>query len=317
MLGSHAFTAPAKDANSEGRPAVLLAQNRISEEEYERARQKLQESLQSANPTNVSKPTVNPPPPVTTGAAPAQAASSSATASGGSPKDEALQKALQNLDELIHQTPSGPAGATPAAVLAANADPRSAANSPAEEIPAAMKLLDDKQKLGVQDRISFRVLEDREDPKALQVTDSGEVEVPYVGRYKAQDKTCYQLACEVKGLLEKEYYHHATVMIGVDALNKMRGKVYVVGQVKGPGPVELPGDEVYTVSKCILKAGGFGDFAKKKEVKLMRKADPATGKPAQTFIINVEEIWEKNRTEKDIVVQSDDMIYVAQKLINF
>jgi len=37
---------------------------------------------------------------------------------------------------------------------------------------------------------------------------------PYIGRVAAADKTWQQLAAEMKDLLEKEYYYHATVIIG-------------------------------------------------------------------------------------------------------
>ena len=57
---------------------------------------------------------------------------------------------------------------------------------------------DDKYKLHVGDRISFQILEDRRAPSLLVVADSGEVEAPYVGRVVATDKTCKQLAAELK-----------------------------------------------------------------------------------------------------------------------
>ena len=58
-------------------------------------------------------------------------------------------------------------------------------------------VLDDKHVLGPADVVSFQILEDR-DP-----------------------------ARELKGLLEKEYYYQATVIVGLNLVNKVRGKVYV------------------------------------------------------------------------------------------
>ena len=40
---------------------------------------------------------------------------------------------------------------------------------------------------------------------------------------------------------------------------KSRGRVYVYGSVKGQGPQEIPADESYTVSKAVIRAGGFGE----------------------------------------------------------
>ncbi len=178
-----------------------------------------------------------------------------------------------------------------------------------------MRGLDDKQKLAIGDRISYRVQEDREDARPLVVTDSGETEIPYLGRFKVLDKTCYQLAVELKSALEKDYYRRATVVINLDAMSRSRGKVYVFGHVRAPGGVEIPGDEVLTVSKLILRVGGFAEFANKKEVKLTRKSEG--GESNTTFIVNVLDILEKGKSEKDMVVKPDDMIFVPARLINF
>src|SRR5947209_2333954 len=98
----------------------------------------------------------------------------------------------------------------------------------------------------------------------LRVNDSGELEVPYIGLVPAAGRSCKELAYAVKAALEREYYYHATVIIAVDHVSdKSRGKIYVYGSVKGQGPQEIPADESYTVSKAIIRAGGFGDFANK------------------------------------------------------
>src|SRR5213080_4011987 len=76
---------------------------------------------------------------------------------------------------------------------------------------------DDKYKRRAGDKISLQILEDRDQPKSLLIADSGELDAPYIGRVAAAEKTCKQLAAELKALLEKEYYYHATVIISLDA----------------------------------------------------------------------------------------------------
>src|SRR4028118_1307278 len=71
----------------------------------------------------------------------------------------------------------------------------------------SMAVLDDRRKLGIGDQVRFRVVEDRKEPTPLVVTDSGEMEVPLIGRVNAAGKTCKQLAYEIKSGLEKEYYY--------------------------------------------------------------------------------------------------------------
>jgi polysaccharide biosynthesis/export protein len=176
----------------------------------------------------------------------------------------------------------------------------------------SMTVLDDKKRLGPNDYVSFRVVEDRDnESQHLRVNDSGELEVPYIGLVPASGRTCKELAYSVKSSLEREYYYHATVIIAVDRVSeKSRGKVYVYGNVKGQGPQEIPADETYTVSKAIIRAGGFGDFADKKKIKLSRKS-------GQTVIVNLKRVIEEGHTDEDVVVQPDDQIYVPARLVNF
>ncbi len=127
--------------------------------------------------------------------------------------------------------------------------------------------LDDKHRLTLGDKISFQILEDLDDPKEtldpkqLTVADDGEIEGPYIGRVRAEGKTCKQLAAEIKTALEKDYYYQATVRIAIDLKAKSRGRVYLVGPVRTPGAQEIPGDEILTLSKAIMRAGSFNDFA--------------------------------------------------------
>lgn len=175
---------------------------------------------------------------------------------------------------------------------------------------------DDKYKLRAGDRVSLQITEDKEPPKSLLVADSGELDIPYVGRVMATDKTCKQLAGELKVLLEKEYYYRATVILALDAANKLLGRIYVWGQVRNQGPIDISVNENLTAGKAILRAGGFADFANKKRVKVIRAAG-ADGKGKQNLELNMAEILEQGKTEKDIVLQPDDSIIVPTRLINF
>ncbi|MEP6937455.1 MAG: polysaccharide biosynthesis/export family protein [Chthoniobacterales bacterium] len=174
-----------------------------------------------------------------------------------------------------------------------------------------MNVLDDRKKLGSNDYVSFRVVEDRDnESQHLRVNDNGELEVPYIGLVQAEGRSCKELAYNIKGALEREYYYHATVILAVDHVSeKSRGKVYVYGSVKGQGPQEIPADEAYTVSKAVIRAGGFGDFANKRKVKLTRKG-------GGDQVVDLKRVIEEGHTEEDVVVHPDDQIYVPQRLIN-
>src|SRR6266436_6932869 len=175
----------------------------------------------------------------------------------------------------------------------------------------SMTVLDDKKRLGSNDYVSFRVVEDRdEESQHLRVNDNGELEVPYIGLVPAKGRTCRELAYAIKASLEKEYYYHATVILAIERVSeKSRGRIYVYGSVKGQGPQEIPADESYTVSKAIIRAGGFSDFANKRKVKLTRKG-------GKDYVVDLKRVIEEGHTEEDVVVQPDDQIYVPQRLIN-
>lgn len=176
----------------------------------------------------------------------------------------------------------------------------------------SMDSLDNRQKLGPGDRITYRVLEDQDEPKSLLVTDSGDLEVPYLGLVHAAGKTCMDLARQVKGMLEKDLYYRATVMVSAEVINKTRatGKVYVTGQVRNSGGFDIPAGETITVSRAILNAGGFSDFSDKKNVRLIRKSGERT-------TVNVQEVLEKGKLQADLVVQAGDLIVVPERLVKW
>lgn len=186
-----------------------------------------------------------------------------------------------------------------------------------EPAAATRAALDDAQTLGIGDRLSYRVMEDQEDVKLLTITDSGKLNIPELGLVNAAGKTCQELAMEIKVGLERTTYYKATVILGIDLLNKTSSgrKIYVVGEVRVTGPQELPAGEGWTVSRAIMRAGGFTDYADKKRVRLIRGNVQA--KPAKTLQVNINEVWQKGRTDLDPAVEAEDMIYVPARAVNF
>ncbi|MEO6788118.1 MAG: polysaccharide biosynthesis/export family protein [Chthoniobacteraceae bacterium] len=178
----------------------------------------------------------------------------------------------------------------------------------------SMEVLDNSRRLGAGDRFSYRVVQERRAPLSLMVTDSGEVEVPLIGRVRASGRTCRELAETIKPMLQREYFIHATVIIGLDsASSKSRGTVFVSGQVRAQGGVEIPPTEDLTVSKAILKSGGFAEFADTRKVKLVRNKP---GGSPETTIVDVDAVLTRGKIDKDPVLQPDDRIIVPRKFIN-
>lgn len=179
----------------------------------------------------------------------------------------------------------------------------------------SMDVLDSARLLTRGDLINFRVVEDGDAPVGLRINDSGEIEVPYIGTVRATGKTPRALAFEIKSLLERDYYHNATVIIGLDVEGQRpAGLIYLSGAVRSGGPMEIPFSERFTVSKAILRAGGFADFANQRKVKVTRaRSDGGT----DTFTVDVREVIEKGRQDLDIELAPNDFILVPERLINF
>ena len=214
------------------------------------------------------------------------------------PSTNILQAAMSTNTTRLNATPFAPA----------------ATNSPATPSTNTMDALDDQYHLAIGDRISFQIKEDEDDPQLLTVMDSGDLEVPYLGRYPVEGKTCKQLAFELKTILEKEYYNQATVIISVDLKAKSRGKVYLVGAVRMPGPQDIPNDEPFSLSKAVMRAGGFTDFADGRHVQVTRNI---SGGGDKTFPMDVQEVLQNGKIDSDMKLEPGDLIYVPEKLVHF
>jgi protein involved in polysaccharide export with SLBB domain len=174
------------------------------------------------------------------------------------------------------------------------------------------------------DKLTIKVLEQEDLNASYTVGSDGAIEFPLINeRIPAEGLTFNELAVKIKGKLEEKYLYQATVSVAAFTGEEPQlltsvpigGVVYVYGQVGSPGAVKIPEDETLTVSKVIIRCGGFKDFANKKRVKLVRKFQ-ATGK-AQTTYLNMVEIIDKGRMEKDITVRDGDYIVVPEKFFNF
>lgn len=202
-----------------------------------------------------------------------------------------------------------------------NAPSPSVTNAPATNIPAVVQ--PETYVLQVGDRLNYRVVEDREDPRLLPLTASGEIEVPYLGKVMVAGKTVAAAAKELKGLLEKDLYYKATVVLSVEEvaprpfeMQRMGAakQIFVVGQVRAQGAQDMPREEKYTLSRAIIKAGGFSSFANGRKVQIVRKTPE--GK-AERIVADVLSVLKDGKVENDVELQPDDMVIVPEKLVNF
>jgi protein involved in polysaccharide export with SLBB domain len=169
--------------------------------------------------------------------------------------------------------------------------------------------------LGVGDIVTLEIVEDKEAPVSKKVTDTGDLDVPYIRRVHVAGKTCSQVAAEITRLLEADYYHKATVKLNIEQINRVKfgtaGKVYLSGDVKVPGAQEIPVGETMNVSAAIVRAGGATQFGDLKKVKLTRKG---AGGASETIIVNVKAVLEDGKLEQDRELRDGDNIFVPRRL---
>lgn len=82
-------------------------------------------------------------------------------------------------------------------------------------------------------------------------------------------------------------------------------RVYIIGHVGKPGAVNMPSQEVLTVSKAVSLAGGFSQYAKQGEVQLMR-----SGKRVQ--VVDVRAILTGDAKVQDPVLEPGDTVFVPE-----
>ena len=87
------------------------------------------------------------------------------------------------------------------------------------------------------------------------------------------------------------------------------GTVTVLGEVASPGPVNMPPTMDLTVTKVLQAAGGLRPFANKSKIQVSRC--DRDGKKT-TFTVDLVEIGEKGRIEKDIALRAGDVVWVPE-----
>jgi len=127
------------------------------------------------------------------------------------------------------------------------------------------------------DKLRVEVYKDEQLSQSLQVRPDGKITLPLLGDIPAAGATPIELRDRIATGL-KEYVTNPTVtVIVVETVPPM---VYVMGEVNNPGSIGMHGP--ITVVQALAMAGGFKDFAKTKDIRVLRK----TPRGVQTIDFN-------------------------------
>lgn len=171
-----------------------------------------------------------------------------------------------------------------------------------------MEAVDPDKKLSPGDQITFEIVEDKEGGMARIVTATGELDVPPLGRVSVAGKTTAEASADLKRRLEVDYYYKATVKLSIDRVSPTivrSGTIFLSGEVRAVGPLEMVAGVPLKLSEAILSAGGFGPWAEDRKVQVTRRS-------GEKKIVDVKEIIQKGKLDNDIVLQDGDRVYVPQ-----
>jgi polysaccharide export outer membrane protein len=196
------------------------------------------------------------------------------------------------------------AGATPAPTSSTKS-----VQSPARQQPSSPDYT-----LQIGDKIHYSILEEGKDCVVLLVDEQGEIQVPILGKMPAQGKTLQALSADLQKALTSTYYKRATLYLRLFEAPDSRGKIFMMGQVANQGPMGLPENEILTVTRALLRAGGLTPAADAVHVTIFRRDPQANEDEAPEQIrVNLQAILQSGDFRQDLILKPDDVVFVPEK----
>jgi polysaccharide export outer membrane protein len=167
--------------------------------------------------------------------------------------------------------------------------------------PQASPTNDAEYKIGPQDVLRIDVWKEPEISRTAPVRPDGRISLPLINDVQAAGLTSTQLAAVIADGLRK-FITNPQVTVGVNEINSRR--VYVTGEVTKPGAFPLLPN--MTVLQALSSSGGFSQFARLKNIYVLRTED---GKQVK-HPFNYKEVVSGKKPELNIPLQPGDVIVV-------
>jgi polysaccharide export outer membrane protein len=156
-------------------------------------------------------------------------------------------------------------------------------------------------RLAAGDKLRIEVYKDAQLSQALQVRPDGKITLPLVGDIAAAGRTSVQLRDDISTALKEYITNPVVTVIVVETIPQV---VYVTGEVNKPGALTLAGQ--ISVLQALAMAGGFTDFADKKDIRILRKG--AAG--MQTLKFNYKDALDDDNKSEPLQLQAGDTVVV-------
>jgi len=165
-----------------------------------------------------------------------------------------------------------------------------------------VKAHDDTFIIGIDDLLAINVWKEPDITRSVPVRSDGMISLPLVGELQASGRTPHQLEIAITEKL-KNYISEPEVTVIVQEIRSQ--KFNILGQVARPGSYPLTNST--TVLDAIAMAGGFKDFAKQKNVYVLRQN--ADGKESR-LDFNYKNVIKGKDAAQNIRLQPRDTIVI-------
>jgi polysaccharide biosynthesis/export protein len=167
---------------------------------------------------------------------------------------------------------------------------------------AAKQAHDATYVIGNDDHLTINVWKETELSKSVTVRSDGKISLPLVGEIQASGRTPLQLESDISSRL-RSFITAPEVTVIVDQINSK--KYNMVGYISRPGSYPLTLST--TIMDAISNAGGLKDFAKEKNIYILRRNADGT---QSRINFNYKDFIKGKNIEQNIKVQPDDTIIV-------
>jgi polysaccharide export outer membrane protein len=115
------------------------------------------------------------------------------------------------------------------------------------------------------------------------------------------------IAASLKSQVLGNYENDVRIAPGDYVLVGAAEQIYVLGEVKKPGPLTLPPDKTITASQAIALAGGFTQVAKQNDITLIRNKEIRK--------INLKKLYNSiENMERDETLRNGDILFVQESI---
>ena len=154
-------------------------------------------------------------------------------------------------------------------------------------------------RLAPGDKLRIDIYKDQQLSQSLQIRPDGKITLPLAGDIVAAGRTSSELRDAVAAALKDYITNPVVTVIVVETTPQV---VYVMGEVQKPGTLPLTNGRL-SVVQALAMAGGFTDFANRKDIQILRRGASGT----QKLRFNYKEAVEDGR---ELLLQPGDTVIV-------